>query len=107
MVALRTAIVAEILKSLDAISETDKNVPPSVSDLSSELEPAPPPKGAYAPDIIVVLTDGVSNTGPLPLDAAQQALDRGVRVYTIGFGTANGSEFASCQGSGPPNFNGG
>jgi Ca-activated chloride channel family protein len=48
------------------------------------------PKGAYAPDIVVLLTDGASNTGPAPLDAAQQAADRGVRVYTIGFGTANG-----------------
>jgi Ca-activated chloride channel family protein len=44
----------------------------------------------YAPEIIVLLTDGVSNAGPLPLDAAQQAADRGVRVYTIGFGTENG-----------------
>ena len=48
------------------------------------------PKGAYAPDIIVVLTDGVNNAGPLPLDAAQQAADRGVRVYTIGFGSPDG-----------------
>jgi len=63
----------------------------------------PVPQGAYAPDIIVLLTDGVSNTGPLPLDAAQQAADRGVRVYTIGFGTANGSEFPpSCNSSQQP-----
>jgi len=54
------------------------------------------PKGAYAPDIIVLLTDGASNAGPLPLDAAQQAADRGVRVYTIGFGTEHGSEFPNC-----------
>ena len=34
--------------------------------------PAPPPvpKGAYAPAIIVLLTDGASNAGPEPLDAA-------------------------------------
>jgi Ca-activated chloride channel family protein len=49
------------------------------------------------PDIIVLLTDGVSNAGPLPIDAAQQAADRGVRVYTIGFGTANGSSFPNCR----------
>ena len=30
------------------------------------------------------------------LDAAQQAADRGVRVYAIGFGTANGSSFPRC-----------
>ena len=48
------------------------------------------PHGAYAPDIIVLLTDGVSNAGLLPLDAAKQAVDRGLRIYTIGFGTPNG-----------------
>ncbi len=87
----RTAIGSGILKSLDAIAEIDKTVAPSVTDTSSRVKPTPVPKGAYAPDIIVLLTDGVSNAGPLPLDAAQQAADRGVRVYPIGFGTANGS----------------
>jgi Ca-activated chloride channel family protein len=55
------------------------------------------PKGAYAPDIIVLLTDGVSNAGPAPVDAAQQAADRGVRVYTIGFGTASGAGNPFCS----------
>src|SRR6266496_1083444 len=92
----RTAIGSGILKSLDAIAEIDKNVAPSVSETSPGIAPTPVPKGAYAPDIIVLLTDGVSNAGPSPLDAAQQALDRGVRVYTIGFGTAKGSEIPFC-----------
>src|SRR4051812_35601213 len=92
----RTAIGSGILKSLDAIAEIDKNVAPSVTDSSPGIAPTPVPSGAYAPDIIVLLTDGVSNAGPMPLDAAQQALDRGVRVYTIGFGTANGSEIPFC-----------
>ena len=52
------------------------------------VAPPPVPPGAYAPDIIVLLTDGASNAGPTPVDAAQQAADRGLRVYTIGFGTA-------------------
>jgi Ca-activated chloride channel homolog len=114
----RTAIGSGILKSLDAIAEIDKSVAPSVTDLSSAVAPTPVPKGAYAPDIIVLLTDGVSNAGPMPLDAAQQALDRGVRVYTIGFGTANGSEIPFCapqiqgggtldRGSGGGGFGGG
>ncbi len=97
LVGRRTAIGSAILKSIDAISEVDKNVAPSVTDPSTGLEPQPVPKGAYAPDIIVLLTDGVSNTGPLPLAAAQQAADRGVRVYTIGFGTDNGGEFPDCS----------
>ena len=89
--ARATAIGSGILTSLDAIAQIDHNVAPSVTDTSPGNEPAPVPKGAFAPDIIVLLTDGVNNAGPLPLDAARQAVDRGVRVYTIGFGTANGS----------------
>ncbi len=92
----RTAIGSGILKALDAIAEIDPNVAPSTSSTSREPAPTPVPRGAYAPDIIVVLTDGVSNAGPLPTDAAQQAADRGVRVYTIGFGTAAGSSFPAC-----------
>jgi Ca-activated chloride channel family protein len=93
----RTAIGSGILKSLDAIAEIDKSVAPSVTETSPGVAPTPVPKGAYAPDIIVLLTDGVSNAGPQPLDAAQQAADRGVRVYTIGFGTASGSEIPFCS----------
>jgi Ca-activated chloride channel homolog len=86
----RTAIGAGILKALEAIAEVDHNVAPPVSDPTDPNQPTPVPHGAYAPDIIVLLTDGVNNAGPAPLEAAQQAADRGVRVYTIGFGTDNG-----------------
>jgi Ca-activated chloride channel family protein len=96
LVGRRTAIGSGILKALDAIAEVDKNVAPSLSEGSPGLAPTPVPKGDYAPDIIVLLTDGVSNSGPTPLEAAQQAADRGVRVYTIGFGTAGGGEFPYC-----------
>lgn len=109
-VGRRTAIGSGILKSLDAIAEIDKSVAPSVSDTSSGAEPTPVPKGAYAPDIIVLLTDGVSNAGPLPLDAAQQAADRGVRVYTIGFGTDQNNSIPFCDdqfGGGGGFFGGG
>jgi len=105
----RTAIGSAILKSLDAIAEIYPNVAPSVSSLASGIQPTPVPNGAYASDIIVLLTDGVSNAGPLPLEAAQQAVDRGVRVYTIGFGTENNQSIPSCgqqfQGGDP--FGGG
>ena len=87
----RTAIGSGILKALDAIAEIDPSVAPSVTDASPRVGPTPVPHGAYAPAIIVLLTDGVNNAGPSPLDAAQQAVDRGVRVYTIGFGTETGA----------------
>ncbi len=99
-----TAIGSGILRSIDAISEIDPSVEPSVTSDSPVATPSPVVKGAYAPDIIVLLTDGVSNVGPLPLDAAQQAADRGVRVYTIAFGTENG-QFVDPQA--PGQFGGG
>lgn len=89
--ARRTAIGSAILKSLDAIAEINEDVTPSDSDPGASAQLTPRPAGEYAPDIIVLLTDGVSNSGPLPVDAAQQAADRGIRVYTIGYGTVNES----------------
>ncbi|MEO8607201.1 MAG: VWA domain-containing protein [Chloroflexota bacterium] len=97
-----TAIGSAILKSIDTISEIDDNVWPSTNASSSPVQPTPVPQGAYAPSIVVLLTDGASNAGPTPVEAAQQAVDRGVRVYTIGFGTAFGGEFAGCS----PRFQG-
>lgn len=88
-----TAIGSGILEAIDAIAAVDSSVAPALTDASPfPLNlPAPLPEGTYVPHIIVLLTDGVATTGPLPTDAAQQAVDRGVRVYTIGFGTENGS----------------
>ena len=86
----RTAVGDGILASIDAISEIDPAVARSQTDSSTGVATSPVPKGDYAPDIVVLLTDGANNTGTDPLAAAQQAADRGVRVYTIGFGTANG-----------------
>ncbi|MEO5886332.1 MAG: VWA domain-containing protein [Anaerolineales bacterium] len=92
--ARRTAIGSAILRSLDAISEIDNRVAPS--DLG--VTPNDIPEGEYVPHIIVLLTDGASNAGPFPLTAAQQAADRKVRVYTIGFGTLNNSSPMDCGG---------
>ncbi len=91
MTGRRTAIGSGLLAALDAIAEVEPGVAPVTTSLSKST-PTPVPAGAYAPAIIVLLTDGVSNAGPLPVEAAQQAVDRGVRVYTIGFGTANGAQ---------------
>ncbi|MBX2998361.1 MAG: VWA domain-containing protein [Caldilineaceae bacterium] len=88
----RTAIGSAILESLDAIAEIDGTIAPSVrspNGVTPSVSPSDTPED-YVPSIIVLLTDGASNAGPWPLEAAQQAAERGVRVYTIGFGTAQG-----------------
>lgn len=99
--ARRTAIGSGILKSIDALSEFDEDIPPSAFGPAASSPLAPIPQGAYNPAIIVVLTDGVSNVGPHPLEAAQQALERGLRVYTIGYGTENNDSPLNCDPENP------
>jgi Ca-activated chloride channel family protein len=92
----RTAIGSGILKALEAVAETDETIaPPDTSGLDT-FSVTPVPAGVYAPAIIVLLTDGASNSGPIPQEVAAQAAARGVRVYAIGFGTEQGAEFSSC-----------
>jgi Ca-activated chloride channel family protein len=99
--ARRTAIGSAILRSIDAIAEVDDRIAPSELGTSTDSTiPASPPV-EYSPHIIVLLTDGASNAGPLPLTAAEQAVERGIRVYTIGFGTTNNSSPMNC-GDGDP-----
>ncbi len=46
--------------------------------------------GSYGSAAIILLTDGRRTTGPDPIEAAKMAADRGVRIFTVGFGTAAG-----------------
>lgn len=87
--ARRTAIGSAIVESINALAEFDPRVAPFSMRDPSSFDVQSPPEGEYLPHTIVVLTDGVSNAGPFPLEAAQLAVDRGIRVYTIGFGTEN------------------
>ncbi|WP_345508967.1 VWA domain-containing protein [Terrabacter aeriphilus] len=113
-----TTIGAAILRSIDAIAELDPNVAPAdvvdeptgdgpaASDPSPTPTPSPSstgggaaggPGGAradVAPEIVVLLTDGANTRGVTPGEAAEQAAARGVRVYPIGFGTANPTQLA-------------
>jgi Ca-activated chloride channel family protein len=95
-----TAIGSGILEAIDVISQIDPSVAPSIDEGSSAIAPPPVAEGVIVPSIIVVLTDGVSTRGIEPLDAAQQAKDRGVRVYTIGFGTDMRASEGGQQGGG-------
>lgn len=53
--------------------------------------PTPLPKGTYTSAVIVLLSDGENNQNPDPRDAAQVASDRGVRIHTVGVGSAAGT----------------
>ncbi|HEX9040111.1 MAG TPA: VWA domain-containing protein [Trebonia sp.] len=86
-----TAIGQGILTSLDAIAQVDPAVAPTGTTARRD------PGAGYADDVIVILTDGSNNRGVDPPVAARQAAQRGVRVYTIGYGTDNPAPLA-CGG---------
>jgi Ca-activated chloride channel family protein len=46
--------------------------------------------GSYSSAVIIMMTDGQRTTGPDPIEVAKLAAERGVRVYTVGFGTTKG-----------------
>ena len=96
--ARRTAIGSAILRSIDAIAEVDDRIAPS-NIVGPDQQATPIPEGQFSPHIIVLLTDGASNAGPYPLTAAEQAAARGIRVYTIGYGTTSGSSVMDCNDS--------
>jgi Ca-activated chloride channel homolog len=103
-----TAIGSGILVSLSAIfpdaefdlSSFDPRRDPSreslrgapIDQVREPQQPAfkPVPPGSYRSAVIILLSDGQSNVGPDPIESARMAAERGVRIYTVGFGTAEG-----------------
>ena len=96
-----TSLGNGILASLNTIAasseqgvsgETDGE-PPHLSNLTPMPTPTPTPvpEGTYTPAVIVLLSDGENTVAPDPLAAAQAAADRGVRIYTVGIGSAAGA----------------
>jgi len=53
-------------------------------------ETPPVPPGSYGSGAIILMSDGFKTVGPEPLDAARIVAERGVRVFTVGFGTKEG-----------------
>ena len=69
----------------DAIA---RSVELGVSNLDEDEQPAE----GESPVIVLVLSDGANTTGDFePLEAAQQAVDAKVPVYTVALGTAEGT----------------
>jgi Ca-activated chloride channel homolog len=123
-----TTIGAAILKSVDAISQIDPDVAatsggtpgaggssgaggPSGGGGSSGQGAVPRPAGSYAPEIVVLLTDGANTRGITPVEAAKVAAQRGVRIFPIGFGTTHPTSMVCTPqqlgGSGFENFGSG
>ncbi len=87
--SLGQGIIAS-LNTLEVIQQPGERL---YSNLAPEpaTTPTPVPPGTYQPAVIVLLTDGENNESPDPLAAAQAAVERGVRIYTVGIGSAAGT----------------
>jgi Ca-activated chloride channel homolog len=89
-----TSLGHGILASLDAIEEDSD---PSATDYYTNASappnpvPTPVPAGVFEPAIVVLLSDGENTAPPDPLEVAQEAKARGVRIHTIGIGSPAGT----------------
>ncbi|MCC7452001.1 MAG: VWA domain-containing protein [Anaerolineae bacterium] len=88
-----TSLANGILASLKTIASDHEPPPSYYTNLTPTPtpEPTPVPKGTHISSVIVLLTDGENNSMPDPLDAVQAAVDQGVRIYTVGIGSAAGA----------------
>jgi len=63
-----------------------------VPEKKAEKKFDPVEPGSNPSKAIILLTDGRRTTGPHPNEAARMAAERGVKVFTVGFGTAAGAQ---------------
>ncbi len=88
-----TSLANGILVSLNTIAAMGQQNTHFYSSLTPGPTPSPTavPQGTYSSAVIVLLTDGENNENPDPLAAAQTAAKEGVRIYTVGIGSAAGT----------------
>jgi len=91
-----TAIGSGIIVALAALYPKEgidvESFGPGARPRRNDARPALP--GSNGNAAIILLTDGRRTIGPDPVQAARMAADRGVRVYTVGFGSAQGGPVA-------------
>lgn len=89
-----TSVGQGILASLNAIAKGGGGLPAEIYSnllLTPTPTPTPVPHGTYTPAVIILLSDGENNENPDPLAIAQTAVQRGVRIYTVGIGSPTGT----------------
>ncbi len=91
-----TAIGSGIITSLNAASGgagavTVRSPFSRFAPLEPTPESTPVPAGTYLSTSVVLLSDGESNVGPNPLEVVEEASIRGVRIYTVGVGSPEGT----------------
>jgi Ca-activated chloride channel family protein len=93
ILASLNTIAADTGQALQIDSSLTPAPLPTIATPSAPEGPigTPVPEETYTSATIVLLTDGENNESPDPLAAAQAAADRGVRIYTVGIGSAAGT----------------
>ena len=87
-----TSLGNGMLVALNTIA-VDAGDPPIVNtnQLSTEDEELPTPQGWYPSAVILLFSDGENHQDPDPLAITDLAIDLGVRVYTVGVGSTEGT----------------
>jgi len=85
-----TNIAAGLAVALDAIYEEQADGAPLVTGAPTPT-PVPGQVVDTPPASIVLVSDGQSNTGADPLDLAAEAAKAGIKIYTVGIGTPEGT----------------
>lgn len=92
-----TSLAHGVIASLNTIATDAGLEPPEVPTQASDqpdenaLPLAQLPEGTFPYAVIVMLSDGENNEDPDPLEAAQVAADRKVRIHTVGIGSPEGT----------------
>jgi Ca-activated chloride channel family protein len=85
-----TSVAQGITAALNTIASMNEETSFLSDGSVPTAEPEIVPPGSYRSAAIVLLSDGENNVRPDPLEAAQTAANRGIRVYTVGIGSAEG-----------------
>lgn len=86
-----TALGSAILVALKTVfPDVDIDLQSSRAQRRADAPRASVPPGSFKSAVVILLTDGQNSAGPDPLEAARMAAQRGLRIYTVGFGTENG-----------------
>jgi Ca-activated chloride channel family protein len=87
-----TSLGQGILVALNTLFSDTESSQAGSEDAQPPALPATAARGAFSPAIILLMTDGENTEPPDPIEAAQTAIEQGVRIYTVGVGSPTGTE---------------
>jgi Ca-activated chloride channel homolog len=88
-----TSLGQAVLTALTVLTTDPTQPRPLYSNLTPTVlpSPTPVPPGTFSSSAIILLSDGENNQAPDPLATAQLAMERGIRIYTVGIGSQAGA----------------